>query len=426
MGKHIMKKFLLLILSFVLGLFAFVGCGEEEDKQYEEVYAISYYVVVDEEAAVVLTDTYKDANAIYPTSYEEGDAFTFAALRSRVEIDGFTYEFKGWYADAACTTPIDGVLETTKNDLKVYAKYALVPVTYTIAYKVVLDSATAIDLTDAYKETNGAYPATYVYGVGATIDALKTEVTVEGKTYEFKGWYKNEACSAALANNTISATNSGNVTLYAKYASENDTPSAPTEPVYYDIAYYVVVNGDDAIALTDDHKLQDGEYPAQYEDGVGLTTISALQEEITVDDGVVVFKGWYIDEACTTAFTAITADDFGDKDLYAKYETVYYNISYSVVIGSASAVTLDDSYKATGVTYPTQYEYGEVTELPDLTAEITVGSKVYEFKGWYADAACTTKLVSISAEDKEAKTVYAKYAEKVVVEDDDENWTKNY
>ena len=37
MGKYKMKKFLLLILSFVLALFVFVGCGETTEEQYEEV-----------------------------------------------------------------------------------------------------------------------------------------------------------------------------------------------------------------------------------------------------------------------------------------------------------------------------------------------------------------------------------------------------
>jgi uncharacterized repeat protein (TIGR02543 family) len=427
-----MKKFLLLILSFVLGLFAFVGCGETTEDSYEEVetveYDITYFVVVGNEDAAALTDTYKVENVTYPTSYEEGDAFTFAALKDSIVVGEYTYSFKGWYTDAACTTAITGVLETTKNDLNVYAKYEKVVVSYTITYNVVFDSQEPVALTDTYKAENGEYPATYEKGVGATVSDLKESVNVSEVDYEFKGWYINAACSAALANNTIPTTNTGNVVLYAKYESADYTPEEPNEPVVYDITYFVVVNTNEPIVITDAYKAQDAVYPASYEYGVGAQ-IPDAKAEVLATDGTVVFKGWFTNEECNVAFDGISETNLGEVTVYAKYETVYYTISYYAVLDGANPVALLDAWKVSGDEYPTTYEYGKAIDVDDLQAEITVNSTAYEFKGWYFDEGCTTSA-SITATTSGDQILYAKYTKKVATptppEDDNENWTQNY
>ena len=423
-----MKKFLLLILSFVLGLFAFVGCGETTEDSYEEVetveYDITYFVVVGNEDAVALTDAYKVENVTYPTTYEEGDAFTFATLKDSIVVDGVTYSFKGWYTDAACTAAITGVLETSKNDLNVYAKYEKVVVTYTITYNVVFDSEAPVALTDAYKAENGEYPATYEKGVGTTFSDLKESVEMNGVTYEFKGWYPTATSNTKLTENTISASNTGNVTLYGKYASENYTPSEPVEPDEYDISYFVVINGAQAIAMTDAYKAQDGNYPAAYEYGVGAE-ISDAKAEVLATDGTVVFKGWFTNAECTMAFDGISETNLGEVALYAKYATVYYNLTYKAVLGTAAAVDFSDTYKAQNATYAATYEYGKVAEIANAKTEVSVGGKTYQFKGWYFDETCTT-AANFTATTSGDKTVYAKYTEKVIVDDDDGNWTQNY
>ncbi|MBQ7879776.1 MAG: InlB B-repeat-containing protein [Clostridia bacterium] len=330
-----MKKFLLLILSFVLGLFAFVGCGESTGSEYEEVetveYDITYYVVFDSQEPIALTDAYKVANVVYPSSYEKG--------------------------------------------------------------------------------------------VGATISELKSEVIVENVVYEFQGWYVDAACSAALTDNVISTTNTGKVTLFAKYASENHTPDEPTEPVEHAISYFVVINGAEPVAMTDEYKTQDGNYPASYEYGVGAE-ISNLNTDMPTADGVVVFMGWFENAACSVAFDGISATNTGDVTIYAKYQTVTYTVSYYVVLDGADAVALTDSYKVSGGEYPTSYEYGKEAEIDDLQ-DFTSGGKTYEFKGWYFDEDLTT-AATITASTSGNKSVYAKYTEKVVADDDEENWTQNY
>lgn len=421
-----MKKFLLLILSFVLGLFVFVGCSETTEDQYEEVetveYDISYFVVIGDQDAVALTDAYKVDGKSYPTSYEEGDAFYFSPLKDAYTVDEVTYSFKGWYTDSACTTAITGVTASTKNDLTLYAKYEKVVVTYTISYNILFNDDTPAALTNNFKLENGNYPEVYEYGVGATISDLKPTVDMGGVIYEFTGWYLSQTSGTKLTDNTISATNTGNITLYARYESENYTPDLPTEPDEYDINYFVVINGETAIAMMDAYKLQNGNYPASYEYGVGAE-ISALNTDMSTANGVVVFKGWFTNAECTMAFENISTTNMGEVTIYAKYETVNYNISYFVVVGNADAIALTDSYKVSGGEYPTSYEYGKATEIDDLK-EITSGGKTYEFKGWYFDEELTM-VASITASTSGDKTLYAKYTVKAD-KDDNENWTQNY
>lgn len=331
-----MKKFLLLILSFVLGLFAFVGCGETTEDSYEEVetveYDITYFVVFDAESPTVLSDTYKVQGSTYPITYEKG--------------------------------------------------------------------------------------------VGATIPALKAAVTVSEVDYTFKGWYVDAACSTVLANNTLSTENIGDVKLYAKYASENDAPIGPVEPVVHDIKYFVTVNGAGAIAMTDEYKAQGETYPITYEYGKGAI-IPDAKAEVATADGVVVFKGWFENQDCTVTFDGISATNTGDVTLYAKYATVYYNLTYKAVLGTEAAVDFSDTYKAQNATYAATYEYGKVAEISNAKTEVSVGGKTYQFKGWYFDETCTT-AANFTATTSGDKTVYAKYTEKVIVDDDDRNWTQNY
>ena len=84
-----------------------------------------------------------------------------------------------------------------------------------------------------------------------------------------------------------------------------------------------------------------------------------------------------------------------------------------VVTGAdASAKVYDITYVVDGVEddtlSPATYTYGVGATLPTPT------KTGYEFDGWYADAAYTEKVDSISATDTEAKTLYGRFVEDVV------------
>ena len=118
------------------------------------------------------------------------------------------YTFEGWYSDNTFAAKITSISTTQTGNVTLYAKFKVND--YTITYE--LDGG-----------TNGAgNPTGYTYGigVGSFADAVK-----EG--YTFDGWYGDNTFAAKVT--SISATNAGNVTLYAKFT--RNTVSTGDEPI---------------------------------------------------------------------------------------------------------------------------------------------------------------------------------------------------
>lgn len=106
------------------------------------------------------------------------------------------YKFDGWYSDAAFTTKVTAISATATDNITLYAKFTARE--YTITY--VLNGG-----------TNGAgNPAKYTCGTGVSsfADATKTG-------YRFGGWYREAAFSTKVT--SISTTQTGDITLYAKF-----------------------------------------------------------------------------------------------------------------------------------------------------------------------------------------------------------------
>ncbi len=234
------------------------------------------------------------------TSYTSGEGI---ALPTDVTKEG-GYIFGGWYDNAECTgTAVTAISETDTGNKTYYAKWIKIePVGYEIRFVnydgMLLQSkiVTAGDIP-SYTETtpekaqdecytytfsgwspvlsaansNMIYTAqftktariygieyntdggninndivtSYTYGIGT---ALPTDVTKEG--YTFEGWYDNAECTGTAVT-TISETDTGNKTYYAKWTKNN--------PAEYLISF---VNYDNSILQSSYYPV--GETPKYY------------------------------------------------------------------------------------------------------------------------------------------------------------------
>lgn len=329
-----MKKLLALILNLSFCAAFFVGCTYDDigssssSSGYTpelDKYTITYYAVIDGGAPTAITADMKVENGQYPVEYTYGTGTTFSDLQ-----DTATYEFQGWYIDVACTAgnEFGRVISATDTGNKsFYAKFITstenpspsepenpTPQTFTISYKVVLNGELETDTTvfDKLKGT-ATYPVEYTYGTGVTVPALNDK-----DEYDFKGWYLNEACTAGKEfGGTISATDSGEKTYYAKVIAKAD------------IVYYKVVDGDTPKTFDDmaDFKVEGKLYPIEYAYNV-TTTVDDLQH-----NGYYQFGGWYLDEECEIEFDGeIPANQRGKLVLYAKITYLNNNKYWTPIV----------------------------------------------------------------------------------------------
>ncbi|MGN0341695.1 MAG: InlB B-repeat-containing protein [Roseburia sp.] len=223
---------------------------------------------------------------------------------------------------------------------------------------------------------------TYILN-GGTNDSANPSIYYEGKEaitladatregYTFEGWYSNSDFSGSKVT-SIPVTQTGNVTLYAKFTRNT-----------YSISYNLD-GGTNASANPDSYT---------YETGVA-SFADASKTGYT-------FEGWYSDAAFTTKVTSISATQTGNITLYAKFTANTYNITYNLDGGT----NVSDN--------PASYTYGTgVTSLADASKE------GYTFAGWYSDSAFTTKVTSISSTQTGNVTLYAKFTK-------NENQAKTY
>ena len=176
----------------------------------------------------------------------------------------------------------------------------------------------------------------------------------------------------------------------------------PTKTGYNFISWQI--DGDDVDLVT--YKMPDHnvklvaryeivEYNISY---VGTDYSHSNKETYTVKDVVefedatkvgYTFAGWYLDSKFETRVTS-TLDYAKDLVLYAKFEVITYNISYS----------LDGGTNAN--TNPNSYTVEDVVEFEDATK---VG---YTFAGWYLDSKFETRVTSTSDYAKDL-VLYAKF-----------------
>ena len=184
-------------------------------------------------------------------------------------------------------------------------------------------------------EGAGEYPAQIERGT--VLAKPDPDPTKDGNT--FGGWYTNPALTQAF---TFSSAVTANLTLYAKW-----------EPIYWSITWNY--NGGTAGA--------GAQYPPQRENDKVLAKPSPDPTRSNYT-----FGGWYTDSALTQTYNfanAVTAD----LTLYAKWEPIYWSITWNLNGGTA------------GATYPTQIEGGRVLDKPSDPAKSD-----NLFGDWYTDS----------------------------------------
>lgn len=190
------------------------------------------------------------------------------------------HEFKGWFTDANCTVPFEGITVESIGNITVYAKWEALPKQYKITF---LDP------------DNNPIPGLVAYYQASEVDQPINEI-YEPDGFVFLGWV-NPVTNASVA--VIPANSTGNLLLKA-----NLEPYAPT----YTITYYA--NGN--LYGT-----------GKYVEGKGLDTL------LDGEKPGYSFGGWYTDIACTgEPVTSIGADATGDITLYCRHALLTYTIKY--------------------------------------------------------------------------------------------------
>ena len=139
-----------------------------------------------------------DAN---PSEYYEG-----VGVSNLGKANKEGYNFDGWYSDAAFTTKVTSIAPDSVGNVVLYAKFS--PKQYNINYSLNGGS-------------NGqGNPQKYTVGTGVTklADAKKAG-------YTFEGWYTSPDFKENSKITSISSTQTGNVTLYAKFKQDSGNSS---------------------------------------------------------------------------------------------------------------------------------------------------------------------------------------------------------
>ncbi len=199
-------------------------------------------------------------------------------------LDAFRqgYDFVGWFADEACTVPMNGVVAGTKGDFKVYAKWT------PIAYKI------TVDLQHGALAEGDTIPETYTVEDGAILLPIPTR-----EHYVFVGWLVNGG-----EKDKIPADFWGDVTVEAVWKLRD-----------YKITY-VLGGGANNAENIETYTVQDF---FRFKD--------PTREGYT-------FAGWYTDAELTTAIYDLGLGKGGDVTVYAKWTPISYTITYVLYDGT--------------------------------------------------------------------------------------------
>jgi len=176
----------------------------------------------------------------------------------------------------------------------------------------------------------------------AVLDRPEFDPTRQGHT--FGGWYSNAALSAEY---DFAAPVTGDVTLYAKW-----------NVIYYDIIWER--NGGTWA----------GAAPSA---SAAYDTVFARPSPDPSKTGHT-FGGWYGDAGLTAAYN-FSAPVTGDVTLYAKWNVIYYTISWALNGGTATT------------TFPVSAAYDTVLTQPNPNPSKTG----HTFGGWYSNAGLTAE-----------------------------------
>ncbi len=203
---------------------------------------------------------------------------------------------------------------------------------------------------------------------------------------------------------------------FAACGGDDSNPDYRPAPVYYDVAYYAVLDGEKQDVPEAAWK-ENGAYPTQYERGkeTEIDTLKAYYDVSTdTQDAKVLFQGWFTDEACTQAFEGITSKTRNALTLYAKLKTetdlTEYAVAYYVISedGVVKPLSEWEILKKQNGEYPTAYVGGAITTVDALQSVPNGEAKRYGVSAWYTEEACTNEFAGITVETTGDISLYAK------------------
>ena len=254
------------------------------------------------------------------------------------------YDFDGWYETSDFSDSIVSKIEKGATGNKVfYAKWSEIPAPETYCITFI---------------TNGGILLEYVISYDETQEVVLPTPTKVG--YTFDGWYETSDFTDGVVNKIERGT-TGNKTLFAKWETisyliiyNTNNGNLSNAPVNYDITQNVIL-------------------PTPTRDGYE-------------------FIGWYSDSQFSgDMITSITEGSIGNKEFFAKWETITYSISYNTNNGSLSNATVN-------------YDVTQNVILPTPTRN------GYSFVGWYSDSQFGgDKITSITEGSIGNKEFFAKW-----------------
>ncbi|MCQ2446008.1 MAG: InlB B-repeat-containing protein, partial [Clostridia bacterium] len=248
------------------------------------------------------------------------------------------YIFEGWFTADGDEWDFENDIVT--SDITLYAGWQAV--TYTVTYMVEGEEYTSVS-------------ADY-----ATL--LTAPTAPEKEHYIFEGWFTEEDAKWDFEKDTVE----DNTVLYARFAPET-----------YDVTLH-----------TDGGIIAEGKEITSYVYGEGAVLPTASEIAKTGHD----FLGWYDNaDLVGDQVTAISEEDFGAKEFFAKWAPCVYDVTF--VLNGGEIVEGEFA----------SYVFGNEVALP--TDVVRTG---YTFRGWFDNADFEGSPVTrITSEDTGDKTFYA-------------------
>lgn len=284
-----------------------------------------------------------------PVEYDESETLV---LPTGSDVIRNGYAFEGWYkSDDFRGSPVTQIDPGKTEPITLYARWS--PNTY--AVKLNLNGGEFTNESDNITE--------YVAGTGAAL------VAPSRAGYTFGGWFETEQCEGEPIS-AIGVFDFGNKELWAKW-----------DPNTYSVTLDLM-GGTLAEGVSDSLTYQSG------------TRVSLPTADEVTRLGYV-FGGWFDNAAYAgSPITAITEADFGDKQLWAKWTSILYEVSLEKNQGTLK-VGEQDVFS---------YQFGFGVTLPELER----GG--YEFGGWYDNADCSGDPVeAIGPDETGERTFWAKW-----------------
>ncbi len=280
-----------------------------------------------------------------PLEYNESETLVLPT-GSDVIRNGYTFE--GWYeSDDFSGSPVTQIDPGKTEPITLYARWS--PNAY--AVKLNLNGGEFADESDNVTE--------YVAGTGTAL------VAPSRGGYTFGGWFDNEACAGDPIS-AIGVFDFGDKELWAKW-----------DPNTYSVTLDLM-GGMLAEGVSDSLTYQSG------------TRVSLPTADDMTRLGYA-FGGWFDNAAYAgSPVTAITEADFGDKQLWAKWTSILYEVSLEKNQGTLK-VGEQDVFS---------YQFGFGVTLPELER----GG--YEFGGWYDNADCSGDSVEAIGPDETGERAF--------------------